>query len=46
MGPLVLALEFYVRLHAEDHPILDLAAAPHEVQQFWLAECNCDGHRN
>lgn len=20
--------------------------SPHEVQQFWLGECNCDGHMN
>jgi hypothetical protein len=24
----------------------EVAAAPHEVQEFWLGECNCDGHQN
>lgn len=23
-----------------------LARSPHEVQQFWLGQCNCDGHLN
>lgn len=23
-----------------------LEDSPHEVQVFWLGECNCDGHMN
>lgn len=23
-----------------------IESAPHEVHEFWMGECNCDGHLN
>lgn len=33
--------EDYERISREE-----LAVAPHDVQVYWLGECNCDGHQN